>query len=463
MDAESTPVPSRMLNAAQTGRRTPKSRKPSINLPAFASPLFGSFAIQQQKKPPAGPDGAKQSPSTDSAQPAAAVTSPQTTTNKPGSVPLESIIPVNAKPPTQYLSRQYTPLTARDFHFSIPLPDSDSSISAHADEQSHEGMTDRFGFIYDVARYDALLLIRAKECKNTAPACLTGIKVADRREDNTWREEEEEMTVSAIEIVKEPCDCDGEDNADAISVNSSSTRPTMRSMPLGDSMSASSQRSRGASPASSRRMKRTSTLMSGSTTTAVTIKSSSSVLSVDSETPRHICSNTIRRLLLQLTDIHDQRQAAQRKEWDLFLKNRSKTVANKSANSSNRTTIVGGAAQLLGLGIADEAEELDHSEGLIGFAQFGLSSSKDQKEFDRLVRNGIPLAYRSKAWLECSGALEMREPGVFADLLAEVDMTSSVVREIDKDVCRTMLLNIFFGRTGAGVEKLRRVLMAYSK
>ncbi len=57
----------------------------------------------------------------------------------------------------------------------------------------------------------------------------------------------------------------------------------------------------------------------------------------------------------------------------------------------------------------------------------------------------------------------MREPGVFADLLEEVDMTSSVVREIDKDVCRTMPLNIFFGRTGAGVEKLRRVLMAYSK
>ena len=325
-------------------------------------------------------------------------------------------------------------------------------------------MTDRFGFIYDIARYDALLLIRAKECKNTAPACLTGIKVADRREDNTWPEEEEDVSATTIEIVKDACDCEGEDGADAISVNSSSTRPTVRSVPAGDSMSASSQRSRGASPASSRRVKRTSTLMSGSSA-AVTIKSSSSVLSVDSDTPRHICGNTIRRLLLQLTDIHDQRQAAQRKEWDVFLKNRSKAVASKTANStSNRLTVVGGAAQLLGLGTTDEAEELEHSEGLIGFAQFGLSSSKDEKkEFDRLVRNGIPLAYRAKAWLECSGALEMREPGVFADLLAECDATSSVVREIDKDVCRTMPLNIFFGRTGAGVEKLRRVLMAYSK
>ncbi|KAI0750042.1 rab-GTPase-TBC domain-containing protein [Daedaleopsis nitida] len=463
VDTENTPAASRTLTAAAVGRRTPKSRKPSVNLPAFASPLFGSFAIQQQKKPPIASD--KPASSTDPALPTAPAVSSQTTANKPGSVPLESIIPTNAKPPTQYLSRQYTPLTSRDFHFSIPLPDSASSISAQGDEQSHEGMTDRFGFIYDVARYDALLLIRAKECKNTAPACLTGIKVADRREDNTWPEEEDDVEAIAIDIVKDACGCDGDDGADTVSVNSASTRPTMRSVPDGDSASASAspQRSRGASPASSRRTKRTSTLISG-TSAAATIKSSSSVLSVDSDTPRHICGNTIRRLLLELTDIHDQRQAAQRKEWDQFLKNRSKALANKSANSSNRATLVGGAAQLLGLGTAVEAEELEHSEGLMGFAQFGISSSKDEKkEFDRLVRNGIPLAYRSKAWLECSGALDMREPGLFADLLAECDSSSSVVREIDKDVCRTMPLNIFFGRTGAGVEKLRRVLMAYSK
>ncbi|RPD54813.1 TBC-domain-containing protein [Lentinus tigrinus ALCF2SS1-7] len=456
VDNDATSAASRALTTAQVGRRTPKSRKTSVNLPSFASPLFGSFAIQQQKKPLVAPDNVKQS-SSDSPQHTAPPS--QSHTRKPASVPLESIIPVNAKPPTQYLSRQYTPLTARDFHFSIPLPDDARSISPQGDEQSLEGMTDRFGFIYDVARYDALLLLRAKECKNTAPACLTGIKVADRREDNVWPEDEEDASATALDIVKEPCDCDGDDGADSVSINSTSTRPTIRSTRGGDSISASSQRSRGASPASSRRMKRTSTLVS-----TATIKSSSSVLSVDSDTPRHICANIIRRLLQQLTDIHDQRQAAQRKEWDLFLKHRSKATANKSLSSGNRSTVVSGAAQLLGLGTADEAEELEHSEGLIGFAQFGLSSSKDEKkEFDRLVRNGIPLAYRSKAWLECSGALEMREPGVFADLLAECDPMSSVVREIEKDVCRTMPLNIFFGRTGAGVEKLRRVLMAYSR
>ncbi|PIL32385.1 hypothetical protein GSI_05631 [Ganoderma sinense ZZ0214-1] len=470
VDTDATPTPSRILTTGQAGRSLPKGRKASVNLPSFASPLFGSFAIQPQKKPITAPDSGQANTSSEAAQSSSSAAASQAVSRpKAGSVPLESIIPVNAKPPTQYLSRHYTPVTARDFHFSIPLPDDASALAAQGDERSHEGFTDRFGFIYDIARYDALLLIRAKECKNTAPACLTGIKVADRTEDNTWPEDEEDATPHVIDIVKEACDCsgDGDDGADTMSVNSTSTRPTVRSIPTGDSLT--STRSRGASPASSRRARRTSTLLSGAS--VATIKSTSSVLSVDDDTPHHICGNTIRRLLQQLTDIHDQRQAAQRKEWDLFLKHRSKAAANSnksfsSASSRNASfgAVAGGAAQLLGLGTADEAEELGHSEGLIGFAQFGLSSSRDEKrEFDRLVRSGIPLAYRAKAWLECSGALEMREPGVFADALAECDAGSSVVREIDKDVCRTMPLNIFFGRMGAGVEKLRRVLMAYSR
>ena len=65
--------------------------------------------------------------------------------------------------------------------------------------------------------------------------------------------------------------------------------------------------------------------------------------------------------------------------------------------------------------------------------------------------------------MECSGALEMKEPGLFTDLLSAVDKESSVLKEIEKDVGRTMPLNIFFGRTGAGVNKLRRVLTAYSR
>lgn len=57
----------------------------------------------------------------------------------------------------------------------------------------------------------------------------------------------------------------------------------------------------------------------------------------------------------------------------------------------------------------------------------------------------------------------MKEPGLFQDLLAQTDDEGHVVMEIEKDVGRTMPLNIFFGGDGAGVVKLRRVLIAYSR
>lgn len=386
-------------------------------------------------------------------------TSPTTTTSKPGSVPLESIIPVNAKPPTQFLSRTYTPLTSRDFRFSIPLPDVASVWSATLDERNHEGMTDRYGFIYDVSKYDLLLLLRAKECANTAPACLTGIKIADRKEDNSWPEDEG-ISDDAIEIVKDACDCDGSgDVADTLSIRSSSTRPTIQSTPTVDSMPNSWQTSRGASPSSNKSRKRARTV-------AEDIKTRTSILAIDSETPRHVCPNTVRNLIAQLVDLHDQRQNAQRKEWDSFLKRRGNSRKTASSSGGRGAMSSGGAgvAAFLGLGTAVEEEELAHNDGLVGFAELGLPALRDERrEFVRLIRNGIPLVYRSKVWLECSGGLEMREPGVFADLLAQSDDGSGVLPEIEKDIGRTMPLNIFFGRTGAGVDKLRRVLIAYSR
>jgi hypothetical protein len=177
--------------------------------------------------------------------------------------------------------------------------------------------------------------------------------------------------------------------------------------------------------------------------------------------------NTVRKLLDQLNEIHEQHQKVHRKEWDNFVRHRSKAKTPKSHPASSSVSVAsgaGGAAAILGLGTACDDDELSHSEGLIGFAQLGLSANRDERrEFDRLVRSGIPLAYRSKVWLECSGGLEMREPGVFRDFLAEAEGPGSVVGEIEKDVGRTMPLNVFFGGDGAGVDKLRRVLIAYSR
>jgi small G protein signaling modulator 3 len=435
-----------------------------------SSPIFGTFIAQQQRKLTSavesmqkGP-GPQEPPSSNSRVINHTVSPSQSTIRKQTSVPLDSIIPATAKPPTQYLSRTYTPLTSRNFRFTIPLPTNAASRFNlyRGDDENHTPLTDRYGFMYDVSQYDVLLLIRATECGNSAPACLTGVKISDREENNSWPEDDDDSVDTegdeadrrpwTIEIVKGPCDCDGETSRRSLS----STRITS---PDGSSSlsGATSQKSmRGVSPASSKSHTRSSVIPRSTSAT--------SILSVNFDSPRHACANTVRKLLDQLMEIHDHRQAAQRKGWDTFVKQRSRVKTTKSYIASSVASGGAGAAAILGLGTADEEEELSHSEGLIGFAQLGLSSNRDERrDFDRLVRNGIPLAYRSKVWLECSGGLEMREPGLFRDLLAQVDGQGSMAVEIEKDVGRTMPLNVFFGGDGAGVDKLRRVLTAYSR
>ncbi|KAF8344718.1 GTPase activating rab protein [Amanita rubescens] len=497
------------------GRPRTASSKPSF-MHQVASPLLGALR-GIGLLPAAGVSGTITSPG-------APGSTGGTATSKLASVPLESIIPVAAKPPTHYLSNpstlnavpadmagwssrayRHTSLASKNFDFRFNHPTSASRFlgsrgrrrrTSQGTEEEEEGaedgsrseddvlLTDRYGFVYDVSQYDVLLLLRACECKNTAPACLTGVKIADRQEDNSWpadaggeRDDEDDdeslggMSPSLsrksgdIEIVKDECNCDGE--------------PTEIGMYAESVKSASSGKSK----------RRNS---SGAGGPAATVNSVSSVLSVTVDTPRHACANTVRRLLDQMTAIHDQRQAAQRKVWDAFLKQRRtvKTVKAPAKRDAAGEQLrqgslgpgvgAGGAAAILSMGgrltgggrrgNEDEIEEeLMHSDGLIGFAHLGLSTNREERrEFDRLVRSGIPLVYRAKVWLECSGGLEMKEPGLFQDLLSvrdaeEEEGAGSVVAEIEKDVGRTMPLNVFFGGDGVGVGKLRRVLTAYSR
>lgn len=453
------PDASTALNRTLTaqGKSVRKSRSRGANMISpFASPLFGSFMPQHKKSLPAVEASAKTSSegTTSTARPSNIPVQQQHSANKPGSVALESIIPATAKPPTHYLSRTYTPVTAPHFNFTIPLPTSASRFTVYRDDESKQPLTDRYGFIYDVSQYDVLLLIRAKECGNTAPACLTGVKIADRKESNSWSDDDDDNQKNVIEIVKDSCACDGEGNP---------TSP-VSSGPSNGKAGAVSPPPEGSSASLSSSRPRSTTVTSTATPLAVSMPhSSTAILIVTQSTPRHVCANVIRHLLDDMTKSHDQNQSAKRKEWDVFVKQRSKVKLPKNVLPTVMNS-GGGAAALLGLGTSVEEEELSHSEGLIGFAQLGLSSNThERKEFDRLVRGGIPLVYRSKLWLECSGGLDMREPGMFGDLLAHVDEHDLVCVEIEKDVGRTMPLNVFFGGDGAGVDKLRRVLRAYSR
>ena len=422
----------------------------SISGPGFASPLLGTFLPQQQRRPTNHADRSLRNNSnpTDAPQPSQNNPAPsQPVMRKNASVPLESIFPATSKPPTEYLSRAYTPLTARDFRPSMVGPLALPPLPTHRADS--EPLVDRFGFMYDVALYDLLLLVRARTCRCAAPACLTGVKIADRTEDE-WSDDEADR--DCIEIVKEPCPCAGEIEIHARPPSRGSSRSALRQSADGVSVSTNAS-------------------------------ASMEILAVGPDTPRHVCANVLRGLLGELTAIHDERQAAQRKDWDAFVRARRRSRTHAMAAAAAIAAVssppsggggggaggggVGssGAAALLGLDGPVAEDELAHSDGLIGIAQLGLSAGREERrELGRLVRGGVPLAYRAKVWLEASGALEMQEPGVFAELLALADSDGGgVVREIDKDVGRTMPLNMFFGGDGVGVQKLRRVLIAYSR
>ncbi|KAJ7052018.1 rab-GTPase-TBC domain-containing protein [Mycena amicta] len=408
----------------------PRSAAAIMATAANPAPLFAGL-MAGTSKGKAGP-ASSDNQAAQTQKSAAAVPDPPPVTKKAPSVPLESIIPPMAKPPTQYLSRTYTPLTARDFHFSIPVPSAAAArFTANGKE---EPLTDRYGFVYDVAQYDVLLLVRAKECGCAAPACLTGVKIADR-EEHEYDDEDDEGR-RTIEIVRTACDCGGEDDA---SLGSAS--------PDADAISIKAASVKSKTSAKSKRLSVVSAAPAPAPSTGV--------LAVTTDSPRHACTATVRRLLDTLTTLHDERQTAQRREWDIFVKQRSRA-------RTSQVSVAKAAATILGLGTSDEADELAHTEGLIGFAQLATRNRDERKELDRLMRSGIPLVYRPKVWLECSGALEMMEPGLFSDLLAR-EGPQGVLVEIEKDVGRTMPLNVFFGGDGAGVVKLRRVLIAYSR
>ena len=441
------------LSRALSGPEDVPTVKAKSRTTAFSPPSLSSFLQQQQRRTPTHADRNPRHNSnpTESSQPNQNnASSAQPAVRKNASVPLESIIPATFKPPTEYLSRAYTPLTDRNFRPSIVGPVALPPLPTHRADS--EPLVDRFGFMYDIALYDVLLLVRARTCRCAAPACLTGVKIADRTEDE-WSDEE--VDVAGIEIIKESCPCNGEIELPA--------RPQSRTS------STSGRRLSNAASGSGDVPVNNSNTNSISGKAAPGASPCMGILAVGPDTPRHICANVVRLLLSELTTIHDERQVVQRKGWDAFVRaqrrSRVQTLPTPSPSGGGGGSVSGGAAALLGLDGPVAEDELAHSDGLIGFTQLGRSAGREEpREIGRLVRGGVPLAYRAKVWLESSGGLEMQEPGVFAELLAQTDSDGgSVVREIDKDVGRTMPLNMFFGGDGVGVQKLRRVLIAYSR
>jgi len=476
------------------------SRRTSLAAAALASPLFGTFRTRGRNSKSI--DGLP-------TQPSANTTSNTTVPSgngpvapappKAGTVELESIIPAQSKPPTLYLCRNYTSSLLNpsfkpgDFAVShMPA----SRFSVHLQEGSRQELhTDRFGFIYDVVPYDVKILGRAQDIGCTAPACLTGVRIADRGEggeaddEDGWSDNEGSVTPSkkaGLEVISGRCDCiDGVRPKRAFEIAATdqpqSDQPTDSPQEIkpsinGDSPQAIPETSEDSSKEVRKKVAAVSSpgrrghSTSNSIHSPVSHEAGATVLHTGDFQPDHVCNNTVRFLLSQLVTVHDRKQKGRKTEWDTFMRQIRKAKVPTTSKAVTAASLVSqassGAAALLGLAKGTEDEEVSWTEGLglIGVAQMGL----EWKEFFRLVQSGIPLAYRAKVWFECSGAHDLSEPGVFqeqaaaAKRLREGPEKSVAIEEIEKDVTRTMPLNVFFGGDGQGVDKLRAVLGAYS-
>jgi hypothetical protein len=94
---------------------------------------------------------------------------------------------------------------------------------------------------------------------------------------------------------------------------------------------------------------------------------------------------TVSSLLDQLTEIHDRQQEERKKAWDKWMRKRSSNGIDKTGWSGD----------------------------MIGISQMGLAKDADDwKSFAKLVRRGVPLAYRAKVWAgkaqgSCQGSCPM--------------------------------------------------------
>lgn len=167
-------------------------------------------------------------------------------------------------------------------------------------------------------------------------------------------------------------------------------------------------------------------------------------------------SEPVKLLLAQLTELHDSLQREKTVKWNGFLRKvraERRKEGETAAGSDSRYKQTVMPEMLL-----TDGELI----GVAGLGNKGKVGRAKWKEFRQLVLAGIPVAYRSKIWAECSGATALRVPGYYEDLVASETDDPVIVSQIQMDIHRTLTDNVFF-RKGPGVNKLNEVLLAYSR
>lgn len=346
---------------------------------ALGSPLLAAFPRSTRPVPASSPVaanppslGANPNPIAGPAtQPAGPAAGPGTGTKKQvrGTVELNSIVPFQLQPPTQFLSRAYTSsrLTSPDFRpqlasrFIARDVGEDDEEAGRRRQAQRLGMTDRYGFIYGVNAYDVRLLQHARDASNSSPACLTGMKVQDQADE---KEKEMSKAVNSPEKLEVPLEPDVEHGSSAASSGF---------LDEGVKSSASSGKSKFAT-------RRMPTMRAAPSVTADTTPATANAATLTVAPAVSLSSSTVGALLDQLRTLHDEQQTAQTAEWNAFLK--------KRRQGGNRLGFIGA-----GNGEGDSDEEKEWGLGIVGISRMDAAS---KKEFARLVRDGVPLVYRDK-------------------------------------------------------------------
>ncbi|PWY89810.1 TBC-domain-containing protein [Aspergillus heteromorphus CBS 117.55] len=171
----------------------------------------------------------------------------------------------------------------------------------------------------------------------------------------------------------------------------------------------------------------------------------------------------VKLLLEQLTELHDLLQRDRTVRWNEFLR---KVRAERRKDGEAAAAAAAASDRPLQSVDMPEASLADGEVvGISGLGNKGKVGRNKWRELRSLVLGGIPVVLRAKVWAECSGASSMRVPGYYDDLVKGTggdDPDPSVVAQIDMDINRTLTDNVFF-RKGPGVDKLKEVLLAYSR
>jgi len=126
--------------------------------------------------------------------------------------------------------------------------------------------------------------------------------------------------------------------------------------------------------------------------------------------------------------VHDERQAAQRKEWGAFVPARCRSDTQTlpptsppgggsgGGISAKALSAAGGAVGLLVLDGPVAEDKLAHSDRLIAIAQLGSAGREERRELSWLVRGGVPRAGDAGAgWRRWTAIVGGDRPGRQAD------------------------------------------------